>query len=251
MILFLLVVTATFRPPAPTVGDLITIQFEKPVALDPSPAYEVVSHKGAVVTVRTFEPKPFALSGKVGDVRFRNLVVPMKSVLKPQDSMEPAPLRPPLSIESTKTARNAIAIAAAAAVLLWAAVVMLARRLRPAAPVPAIPPVEKFRAAVQALRASRGAGRWAGLADATREYLAAKDSMLGEELTTSELLRALSSVERARDLQVIAEILHQGDLEKFSPWGAPGGDFDALAERALTIPEFFEPPPIELEEKAA
>ena len=41
MIPILLLVTATFRPPAPTVGDLITIDFRQSVVLDRSPQYEI------------------------------------------------------------------------------------------------------------------------------------------------------------------------------------------------------------------
>jgi hypothetical protein len=32
---------------------------------------------------------------------------------------------------------------------------------------------------------------------------------------------------------ILAEILRQGDLEKFSPWGAAPADFAAIANRAL------------------
>ncbi|MGZ8853661.1 MAG: hypothetical protein ACXW2X_09705, partial [Thermoanaerobaculia bacterium] len=69
MIFLFLIVTATFRPASPTVGDLITIDFAKPVVLDRSDSYEIVSQKGTVVVVRSFEPKPFALNGVAGGVR--------------------------------------------------------------------------------------------------------------------------------------------------------------------------------------
>ena len=71
MIPILLVVTATFRPPAPTVGDLITINFQQRVTLDKSPQYEIVSQRGSRAVIRTFEPRPFTISGRVGDVLFR------------------------------------------------------------------------------------------------------------------------------------------------------------------------------------
>ena len=83
MIPILLLVTATFRPAAPTVGDPITIRFEKPVTLDASPRYEIVAQHGNTVVIRTFDPRPFPISGRTGSVTFRNMVVPMKSVLKP------------------------------------------------------------------------------------------------------------------------------------------------------------------------
>jgi hypothetical protein len=186
----------------------------------------------------------------MGNIRFRNLIVPMKSVLRPMDSMEPAPLKPPVPKGPSRVPLVAIAIAAVIAAVSWAGVIHLARRRLPRAAEPPVPPVEKFRAAVHALRAGGGEGRWAGLADASREYLAAMDASLGEELTTSELLRALEGRAGA-PTSFVAEILRQGDLEKFSPWGSPPGDFIALADRALAIPDFFEPPPPAEEEVAA
>jgi hypothetical protein len=63
MIPILLLVTATFRPPAPTVGDPITIDFAAPVTLDKSAHYEIVSQGGSRAIIRTFEPRPFAISG--------------------------------------------------------------------------------------------------------------------------------------------------------------------------------------------
>jgi hypothetical protein len=87
--------------------------------------------------------------------------------------------------------------------------------------------------------------RWARLADATREYLAAVDPRLGLELTTREVLAQLSGAPApspvpaaeggGAPLSTISAILRQGDLEKFSPWGALPADFTALANRALDL----------------
>ena len=222
MIPILLLVTATFRPPAPTVGDLITIDFQQAVTLDRSPQYEIVSQRGSRVVIRTFEPLPFTISGRVGDVLFRNMVVPVHSVLKPRDNLAPAPLRPPLAERYPKVPFVILGIAAFLAIVSWAAVVVLERRAAAArAPKPAIPPAERFRAAVIASR------RWSELADALREYLAATTE-LGKDLTTTEVLGRTSS-------STISEILRQGDLEKFSPWGARPGNFAAAANRALDL----------------
>ncbi len=95
MILVLALVTATLQPASPKVGDLITVTFPAPVVLDASPNFEVVSRSGNSVVVRTFEPKPFVMSGSVGGTRFRNMKVPVGTVLKRGDDMEPAPLAPP------------------------------------------------------------------------------------------------------------------------------------------------------------
>src|SRR5688572_30216167 len=114
--LLLATVTATFHPPQPKVGDLITVEFAAPVVLDESRDFEVVSRQGRRVVVRTFTPKPFVLSGVVGgNVRFTNLIVPVGSVLKRGDAMKPAPLAPPVKIPYAREPFIAIAIAAACA----------------------------------------------------------------------------------------------------------------------------------------
>ena len=261
MILLLLAITATFQPAQPTVGDPIAIEFRHAVALDPSPDYEVMSQSGNRVVVRTFRPKPFALSGRTEGVAFRNLVVPVRSVLKPKDDLQPAPLAPPHAEPYPRIATTLIAIAAALAALAWLAAWLVAKRRRSvaaAAAMPQLPPLERYRAAVIALRDRPHAPkRWAALADATRAYLAAIDPQLGTELTTTELLRRTTSggqapppapheesgarqaphVDRRGRLSstytILAEILRQGDLEKFSPLGAAPADFPAIANRAL------------------
>jgi hypothetical protein len=232
LFLFFALVTATFRPSQPTVGDLVTIRFEGPVVLDPSSNYEVVSQSGAEVVVRTFQPQPFMLSGTVGGVRFRNLQVPVRSVLKPADDLTPAPLKPPQSIPYERTPFVVIAVAALVAAALWFAVFKVAKRVA-ATPETAGDPLQRFRATVLALRNdSRAPRRWSALADATRAYLAATNPRLGLELTSTQLLAELRGSD---DATIVANILHQGDLEKFSPWGATPADFDPLAQSALQL----------------
>jgi hypothetical protein len=245
MIFLFLMVTATFRPASPTVGDLITIDFAKPVVLDRSDSYEIVSQKGTGVVVRSFAPKPFALSGVAGGVRFRNLMVPIRSVLKPKDNLDPAPLRPPVRIPYPRQPFMAIGIAAAVAAAFWIAVLVLAgsRIADRRSQEPELAPAERFRATVAALRANQKEPlRWAALADATRLYLSTLSPHLGVELTTSQLLPRVD----AQHVAVVAQVLRQGDLEKFSPWGAPAADFDSLAEHALDLI-----PAVQEEEEAA
>ena len=221
---FLIVVSATFQPPQPAVGDLITVEFSEPVKIERSDKYEIVSQQGNRYVIRTFKPQAFDFGG---------VTIPVRSVLAPNDTLEPAPLKPPVDIPMPRSPFYAIGIAAAAAALTWLLAVFLARRTAQQAIVmPAIPAAEQFRRKVAALRDdTRRAQRWAALADATRAYLAAEHSDLGLELTTRELLQRNSSVP-------LAEILHLGDLEKFSPWGAPARDFASVADRALSlIPE--------------
>jgi hypothetical protein len=131
---------------------------------------------------------------------------------------------------------------------MWTAVIVLARRATAEKVVePPLPADVRFRNTVIALRDDRRAAkRWARLADATREYLAAIDPNLGVELTTREMVGRLSGAP-APSPATISEILRQGDLEKFSPWGALPADFSALATRALELA----PEPVVEEEAAA
>lgn len=222
--IFFTLFTATFRPAAPTVGDPIAIDFPAPVVLDKSPDFEIVSQRGAHVVVRTFEAKPFVLSGRMGGVAFTNLVVPVRSVLKEKDAMAPAPLVAPRREPFPRSVMMAIAIAA----LLAAGIVvaLLRRKKKPVEVVAEVAPAERFRAAVLALRDDKSPLRWARLADALRDYLAATGDV-GRELTTSEVVARTNH-------DVVARILRHGDLEKFSPWGTDA-EFESIADEALRL----------------
>jgi hypothetical protein len=228
-------VTATFNPAKPTVGDPIAIQFQGPVQLDPSPQYEIVSQQGNRAVVRTFRARPIEVHGRVSGVPFRDLMIPIRSVLKPDDKLDPAPLEPPHPTPYPRLPFYLIGASALVAALIWGLLALLARRRASAVLAPPLTPLEQFRRSVLALSATTPM-RWAQLADATRAYLA-----LGDDLTTTQLLQRLTV---GRD--IVAEILRQGDYEKFSPWGAPEADFDALRARALELPALYEP-----EEEAA
>jgi hypothetical protein len=223
MILAILaVVTATIQPPAPHVGDLITVEFSERATVLPSPEYEIVSQNGRRAVVRTFTPKAFTLRGP-------DVLVPVQSVLKPNDDMKPAPLVPPRDVPYPREPFIAIGIALLCALASW---VLVWWRSRGASSAPVVPisAEDAFRDAVLALRRTSQGARWAALADATRAYLAATRPALGSELTTSELLSRIGP-----DRGAVEEILQQGDLEKFSPWGARAMNFDDLAERALQL----------------
>lgn len=221
MICILALVTATFSPPAPTVGDPITITFSEPVKIAPSPAYDVISQQGKTVVVRTFTPKPFAIAG---------ITIPVRSVLKQNDDLKPAPLTPLRALPYPRAPFLAIASAALAAILAWTLAWMMSKK-RLEVVQPLIPAGERYRLAVLALRENpRHVHRWAALADATRAYLAESRANLGSDLTTTELVPRLPEHDR-----VVAEILRIGDMEKFSREGAPPRDFDEVAERALEL----------------
>jgi hypothetical protein len=231
--LVLAAITATVHPAQPKVGDLIALEFAAPVTLDASPDYEVVSRQGKRVVVRTFQPKPFALSGTVGGARFRNLRVPVKSVLKQNDALTPAPLAPPVEIPYPRAPFVAIGIAALVALATWLAVWWRSKHAAVAAVgEPELAPEERFRRAVLALRRDAAhPRRWAALADETRAFLAATRPGLGKELTTTELVERLRNDDR-----VVVHILRFGDVEKFAPRGTkPNADFDTVAAEALTL----------------
>jgi hypothetical protein len=259
-LLFLLI--TTFEPAKPTVGDPVTITFASPTAVDPSADYEVISRRGNSVVIRTFVPHTIAVNGRSSDGPV-SVMIPIHSVLKADDKLEPAPLKPPKPEPWPRMPFVVIGIAALAAIAAWTAVVMLAKRLV-MTPRVVIVPAEEFRRRVRSLR-SDAPKRWAALADVVRAYLAAVRSDLGVELTTSELLARLDA-ERAGEppavqppgrrryerggAALVETILRQGDLEKCSPWGAVPGDFNDVAKRALEIPAWAEPPEIQAEEAA-
>lgn len=231
MILVLALVTATLQPAAPKVGDRITVTFRAPVVLDASREYEVVERNGNRVVVRTFEPKPFTMSGTAGNVRFSSLRVPVTSVLRQNDDLALAPLAPPRRPSYPLEPFVAIGVAALAAIAAWAFVWWRSRK-RVAIPIAAaVRPEDRYRSAVLALRGNPSRStRWAALANETRAFLSATRHDLGSDLTTSELVPRLREHEA-----IVREILLQGDLEKFSPRGAPPRDFDEVAARALEL----------------
>jgi hypothetical protein len=237
-LLFLLI--TTFQPPRPAIGDPVTITFASPTTVDPSADYEVISRNGNSVVIRTFVPHTITVNAHSAEGPV-SVMIPIHSVLKPDDKLEPAPLKPPNPEPWPRLPFVAIGVAALAAAAAWVAVVLLAKRRVPK-PIIVIAPADEFRRRLRTLRPD-ALKRWAVLADIVRAYLAAVRADLGAELTTSELLARI-------DHPPIAQILRQGDLEKFSPWGAAPADFDAIANQALAIPAWAEPPVVQAEEAA-
>jgi len=264
---FLFLLITTFHPAKATIGDPITIDFATPVTIDPSPDYEVISRSGSSVMIRTFVPHSITVTGRAADGPV-SVVIPIHSVLAPDDKLEPAPLKPPIPEPWPRLPFAAIGIAALAAITTWTAVVLLAKRRVPK-PRIVIVPSEAFRSRVLALRGNAPM-RWANLADAVRAYLSAVRPDLGAELTTKELLERIEEEEQAERWRpagwtaagsaaapapageppavqpsgrrrYVAAILRQGDLEKFSPWGAAPANFDEALNRALEIPSWAEP----------
>jgi hypothetical protein len=240
---------ATHTPASPTVGDRVAIRFDiardESVVLDPSPDYEVVSRSRDAVVLRAFKPQPLALSGRItgphGAVTFRRLILPMRSVLRKADDRKPAPLVPPMVVPTPQRVWIALAIAAALALLTWGVLYRVTRQRSAPVIAPPLAPEEELHLAVAAIRLQRRL-RWAALADATRRYLSrCAPASLGSELTTRELLRHLPSVSRSPEWQsLVGTIVTEGDLDKFSPWGASSDVGSILDETVRLLPQPFQ-----------
>lgn len=226
-----------YQPAQPRVGDPVTITYRvgsgQRVEVAAGENYEVVSSSPNGAVVRSFRPGAFVVQGAIagpdGRSTFRGPEVRVGSVLGPKDDLKPAPLVPPRPVPRPAYARKLIWGAAAFAALAWLALFALSR-LRPRHE--AVGHFEErfdFEMFVRSLH-----GRpltqvdIAELADATRRHLG-----LGLELTTTELLASLRADEHR--LRVAREILSQGDLAKFAPWGSPAAGTDRLARAAESL----------------
>jgi hypothetical protein len=233
-------VPATISPPRPTVGDPITLTFPAPIRVAASPDFELIEAKGNRVVVRSFRTGPFTIMGKLvrgprmTDVAAR---VHVFSVLQPNDSLEPAELKPPRPLPPNPVARGAIIAALIAAVLSWAAVYLLARR-GVAVEESVLGAVEEFHQRLRrAAHLREPAAKLIALADATRIFLSRTSPAYRRELTTFELLRILPPGDVSG---MVREVLTASDLAKFSPWGVEGRDYGHMLERLRRLPQYFE-----------
>src|SRR5438874_12034596 len=92
----LLLLITTIQPARPTIGDPVTITFAAPTTVNPSSDYEVISRSGKSVVIRTFVPHTITVNGRAANGPV-SVMIPIHSVLKPDDKVEPAPLKPPKS----------------------------------------------------------------------------------------------------------------------------------------------------------
>ncbi|HVT43496.1 MAG TPA: hypothetical protein VMT00_03820 [Thermoanaerobaculia bacterium] len=246
ILLFLGQMTVGIGPASPTVGDRILVEFpveaSARIALDPSPDYELVSTQGNRVVLRSFRPGDLRVSGRIerdgAMTTFRDLEIRIASVLQADDSLQPAPLKPPQPAPADSFPLVITGAAGALALLAWLGVILLAgRKPSPAVPAPPTDPRSDFERIVRGIRGRpQGRGNFIVLGDALRRYLARIDQRLGRELTTRELEEQLQ-IEGidTETVELIIEILTQADLAKFSPWGPGESSAIALAERALAL----------------
>lgn len=237
-------------PPHPTVGDTVVVELPVDtgyqVSVDPSSDFELVAISENRVTLRSFKPGAVTLSTRLsrpGQLPVtQTFSVQIESVLKKNDRLQPAPLKPPRPLVSASAPFRILGAAAGVAALLWAILFFAARR-RPSreAEVPApllSADAELTRALDRISAAEKSDTRWVELAEALRRYLARTKPELGSELTTSELLMRYSSVAHAAELSLLRSILSEGDWVKFSgkPRRRDDHDVVAMAARALVKP---------------
>ncbi|HVR43957.1 MAG TPA: hypothetical protein VMS56_11010 [Thermoanaerobaculia bacterium] len=236
-------------PAVPTVGDPIAIEFprvpEGSVRLAESDAYELVEAAGNRAVIRSFRPGPLEVRGElVGDGRrfvFRSLEIEIRSVLDEDDTMEPAPLRPPRELPPNRAAWLALAVAVLGAALAWW-MLFRAPATAPPAPLleagPAIPAGEELLRAIDRARSLERAEAMLLLGAAARRFLSRVEPAWSLDLSSRELRRALADAGvPAAEQETIETILMEADLEKFSPWGAPEIDRDALLAKARLLAE--------------
>jgi hypothetical protein len=234
-----------FSPSQPRVGDLITVDFRlqpgSSISVDGGGDLEVVSVTNGRAVVRSFRPGKAVARGTIVRegvrMRFEGPEIPIVSVLGPGDDLAPSPLIPPRPIPRARAAIPVTLAAAGAAAAAWAGLIWLLGR-RVELPLTESSAVERYLAFVGGF-----AGRpltqqdLIALADGGRDFLSHVDEgRMGRELTTRELLSILAVRGVAPPVvESIREVLHEGDLAKFSPWGSPLAGTDAVIEPARKV----------------
>ncbi len=234
-------------PAAPTVGDPIEIRFEEraKITLETSDEYEIVRSGGSPAVVRAFHPGTITVRGRVetpdGSFGFRELRIEIRSVLADDDSLEPAPYRPPHELAPNRAAWWAIGLAALAAAALWAAVFRLregGKRAPEAIALPSVAPRTEYLAELRRARALALHPSVVVIGGAMRRFLARVHPSWGLDLTSRELRRELRRHRVKGELvETVDRVLLEADLEKFSLWGAPDVDKDELIDRAERLVE--------------
>ena len=225
--LFLLA-SLVVSPPAPTVGEPVTISLEatdsRIVDVQPSPCFEVIRSTERLVLVRSFQPGPCRISvttANPGEVPRMNTVdYEVRSVLE-AGNPEPSPMRAPRTVPVPRPAWWSIGIASALALLAWLGVFVRPGIPAPAPLEPAMMPLDELRQASLRARGRSGREQQIMLADAVRRFLDRTDTQLRADRTTGETLRLLAS-RGDRLLEPVSLILRSGDRAKFSPF--PVGD---------------------------
>lgn len=242
------VLQVTRTPPAPTIGDTVSVTFPadvREVTFDDREGLEIISRDGNRAVLRIFRVGPMGLQGYLTHadgrrLRFHSLEIPVQSVLKAGDSENPSPLAPPLPLPDDRRPWIAVACAAGAALIAWTALLFFKRR-RPAMTAPASAGDELLAALEAAARLANRDARLIAAAEAVRRFLdgvgAAPRALTSGELAT--VLREHAVAGRA--VEIVEQLLRAADAAKFSPWGSEIEDDRAIMSQAGAIREAFAP----------
>jgi hypothetical protein len=232
-------------PARPTVGDLITIRpgdaQQKIVGVTPG-EQEVVKLTPDAVVIRSFKVGKQMLTFTVrnGDgTSLQRLDYEIFSVLPPKGEAKPAPLAPPLPGERNRRAETILITAALAAILSWAAVLLLQRRREASSTVSFVDPYDEYESTLAEAEKLSGRPAAARASEAVRRFLARVDPRFSGDLTTRELLRTMQQQSvNAERIALLKMVLEQGDIAKFAPWyfaeqEIPFAQLRRLAERPV------------------
>ena len=152
--------------------------------------------------------------------------------IRPARQRQAGPRTPP-----NRAAEIALIGAAAAALISWTALVVLARRRGSAATrIPMIDPNLEFEQALTKVERMSGRAAASALADAVRRYAARTEPRLSGDLTTTEFLRTLESASvDAERTALVRTILESGDMAKFAPWAFNGEVVATSVARSLLV----------------
>lgn len=231
-------------PARPTVGDPITLTFPQAagaVEIARSEAYEIVRTEENRAVIRSFHPGPLRVAARLSagerEVVVPELAIEIVSTLEEDDTLQPAPIRPPRALAANRIAWGALGIAALAMIALWALV--FARRPRPVAAAPVrerIAPSRELMRALEAAAVLPPVESRIAIGEAARNFLARVDDAWGRELTSSELRRSLRRARVREELRATVDtILLEADLEKFSTHGAPEIETRELVDSARKL----------------
>jgi hypothetical protein len=247
--LFALAAAISFSSPRATVGEPVEVRAAlapgQSLQIDPSPCLEIIERTAERILIRSFLPGECEVAYSVlqseQTVARGSSILRIESVLEENDSLEPAPLKPPLSIEPEPWPGAALWGAGSLALFGWLALVFFGRRRALSGPS------ETLRSAREELltliaRLSGRTDREAAvlLADGVRRFLHRRDRRLGSELTTTELLERFSVAwpDPGRR-ELLRRVLTTGDRAKFSTW--PVQLDPQLIEQASSLEELPAP----------
>jgi hypothetical protein len=253
-------------PPAPTVGDTITvvrtIQAAADVRARPQPlgssllveplADPVVVRSGPGITIRytlaLFEPgrHPLGLpsvelvyrDGRVDQLRGDTVWITVRSLLPKTDSLlEPKGSLGPVSRFPTRT--TPLLVMVAVVVTTVGGWVTVRRRLKPAGEPPVAAGVEATAPLMRWIAAGEGRAVAAVAADRLRSRIAALSPEASRALSAEECIRILEERHPDWPIRELSDVLHGLERARFAP--AMPGDVALLVDRVDSLMDSLSP----------